>query len=416
VNEEYSEGGVCLALWKFLTVFLVFAALLFETKPVYTLAYTFMVLFFFSRRLQQSCADQLKVVRNASTTHLFPDDQATIEIRLENPSWLPFAWVSGVDGKPTALDGGKRDKWVTALPPRGMATASYQITAANRGVYVLGPLDISVGDFFGITTQSYRVEDYQTVVVYPTVCTLTDLALPSRLPFGHARAQQKIYPDPSRLGGVRPYEPGDPLRSIHWKATARERNLQVKQFEHTVTITTMILLNLDERDYDVHSFYVDTELAITTAASLAAHIIGLGEECGLASNGVFTRHAVDELDDSYRHDGVLRISPRKGYSHLMSIFTALAGVECQSSHGFSELIDDLGRHYSFGSLFLLVVPVDTGAIVDKALNLTKLGYQVQIFVVGTKVIHRHLLQQPAHASLQMFQVKQDTKLNFVQPR
>ena len=394
-----------MTLWKFLTVILVCAALLFETRPMYTCAYIFVVLFLLLRRLQQSSAERLKVTRNASTSYLFPEDQTRIDIRLENPSWLPLAWVSGVDGKPTALDTGQREKWVIALPSRGVAVTSYQITARNRGVYVLGPLDISVGDFFGITTQLFRIEDYQTIVVYPKVHTLTDLALPSRLPFGSARAQQKIYPDPSRLGGVRPYEPGDPLRTIHWKATARTRTLQVKQFEHTVTITTMIFLNLYERDYDVHSFYVHTESAISTAASLASYIINLGEECGLASNAVFTRHASYDVTDSYSSQGVLRIPPRRGYSHLKGILTALAGVECQSSHKFSDLIEDLGRQYSFGSLFLLVVPEDTKDIVDKAWSLTKLGYHVQIFVVGSKVNHPHLLQQPAHASMQMFQVK-----------
>ena len=130
-------------LWKFITVLLVCAALLFETRPVYTLAYIFVVLFLLLRRLQQFSAEQLKVHRQASTTYLFPEDEATIEIQLENPSWLPFAWVSGIDGKPTALDTGQRNKWVIALPPRGAAVTSYQITARSRGVYVLGPLDIS---------------------------------------------------------------------------------------------------------------------------------------------------------------------------------------------------------------------------------------------------------------------------------
>ena len=168
----------------------------------------------------------------------------------------------------------------------------------------------------------------------------------------------------------------------------------------------MIFLNLHAPDYDVHSFYVDTESAITTAASLASHIIKLGEECGLVSNAVFTRHASHEVTNTYSSPGVLRIPPRRGYSHLKSILTVLAGVECQTSQGFSDLIEDLGRQYSFGSLFLFVVPEDTESIVDKAWNLTKLGYQVRIFVVGSKVNHPHLLQQPAHSSMQMFQVKQ----------
>ena len=65
--------------------------------------------------------------------------------------------------------------------------------------------------------------------------------------------------------GVRPYKPGIP-KTVHWKATGRTGALQVKQYEHTITLNVMILLNMDEPDYDVHSWYSDKELAVQAAA------------------------------------------------------------------------------------------------------------------------------------------------------
>ena len=40
-------------------------------------------------------------------------------------------------------------------------------------------------------------------------------------PLGTAKATKGLYEEPSLFAGVRPYQPGDPMRRIHWKATAR---------------------------------------------------------------------------------------------------------------------------------------------------------------------------------------------------
>ena len=43
----------------------------------------------------------------------------------------------------------------------------------------------------------------------------------AQAPLGSARSRASLFTDPSRFAGVRRYEPGDPLRRIHWRATAR---------------------------------------------------------------------------------------------------------------------------------------------------------------------------------------------------
>jgi hypothetical protein len=45
--------------------------------------------------------------------------------------------------------------------------------------------------------------------------------LSSRRPIGEIRLAHRLFEDPTRMAGVRPYQQGDPLNRIHWRATAR---------------------------------------------------------------------------------------------------------------------------------------------------------------------------------------------------
>lgn len=399
-----------MATWQFITILTVGMALLWETRPAYTLAYLLLVLFFVLQRWQRKAVSKIIVRRQTRDNIFFPGDQGKVRIQVQNASYFPFSWVSIVDKIPQNLSAGsQREKQVFPLNSRSSYELSFNLRARNRGVYRLGPLDIFVGDFFGISTQKLLIEEFQTVIVYPEVHQLNDLALPSRLSFGNSKALEHINADPTRLAGVRSYQQGDPLRTLHWPATARVGTLQIKQFEHTVTTTCSVFLNLDQRDYEVSSFYVNTELAISTAASLVAHLLNRGEACGLFINGVLTEYLPDNKTNASLLQnglkGVLQIPARQGMAQLTQLLTVLAGVETQNDINFITLLQNHAQRTEFGSILIWIVPKDTSEVLTQAWYLVRKGRQVQIFVVGEQVTHPELLGQSPSSALQMFLVR-----------
>ena len=392
-----------MVLWKFLTLLAVGLALLWETRPAYALAYLSVLLFFAFQSGQKRLAAKIEVVRPLEEHFLFPGDQRAITLQVINPTLWPFAWISLADRIPRNLMTGQHaQRPVFSLSPRGSHDVSFQLTAHDRGVYRLGPLDLFVGDFFGIRTQKYQVQKGQTVVVYPRIHELGDLNLPSRLTFGSFQALQRMNPDPTRLAGLRRYQMGDPLRTIHWPATARTQSLQVKQFDHTVTATCVLFLNLYSEDYSVARFYVDTETAIAVAASLANHVIRRGESCGLVSNDVLAQHLPGDMATS-QGEGIVQLRARQGTGQLTQILTILAGVNTQDQKDFPSLLTECGHQLEGAAVLLWVVPRDTPDIVEHAWGFANRGRQVLIFVVE-EVRHQELLWRPPGSSLQVFAV------------
>ena len=389
--------------WKILTFLAICVALLWETRPAYTLAYLFLFLFLALPAWQRKRVKDVQVRRSSEEFYLFPGDSRSLGLQVTNPTRLSFAWFSVSDRIPASLRTGHApQKKVFALAPYAYHDIQFQITARERGVYRLGPLDVAVGDFFGIRTQQFQIDEEKTVIVFPNVHHLSELALPARLSLGNFKALQRINPDPTRLAGLRPYQDGDPLRHIHWPATARAQALQVKQFEHTVTATCVLFLDLHQKSYEVSRFYVHTELAITTAASLATEIIQRGEACGLVSNAALMEYLPDELN-SHQVQGRVQVPPRQGLAQLTQILTILAGVETQAEQDFLGLLRESTYRLGGATIFLWIVAKDTPEIVREAWTLVRQGRQIQIFVIG-EVLHPELLASPPGSSLQVFSV------------
>jgi uncharacterized protein (DUF58 family) len=398
------EGAMDLKLCRVFTILSVGVALLWETRPAYGLAYLGLLLFFALPSLQQKAMHRLIVEIPTETCYLFPGDKSSFTLKITNPTLWPFAWISLVPGIPADLMPGKAQRPVFALSPRSTGEVSFQVTARERGIYVLGPWGVFTGGLFGIRTRNLTVTQGKTIVVFPQIHDVGDVALARRHSFGAFAALQRINPDPTRLVGLRRYQEGDQLRSIHWPATAKTQFLQVKQYEHTVTATSILFLNLSKEDYSRSRWNGSAERAISVTASLVTYLINRGEACGLVSNADFVQHLPGDLLDS--HEGMVKLSPRQGTAQLTQVLTLLAGVRVQERKSFVQLLTECVHHYEGATMLLWVVPRDTPELVERARILVRRGRQVQIVVVE-EVCHPELLHRPPGSSLKVFSVSRE---------
>jgi uncharacterized protein (DUF58 family) len=131
------------------------------------------------------------------------------------------------------------------------------------------------------------------IVVYPTPVPIGDeLHL---LPTYAGRMTSVRRGVGQDLFSLRDYQPQDDLRHIDWKATARSRNLTVREF--TAEDERRITIVLDTRDLsDSHgeNFLQRFETGVVQAASLLKHFVDeraevrlmLGEEVGRYGSGL----------------------------------------------------------------------------------------------------------------------------------
>ena len=112
-------------------------------------------------------------------------------------------------------------RMIGMLRPGGSKSLFYQLHFQMRGYIQTGPLVLESGDLFGLHRRYRIATDPHYVLVYPRVVPLAGYDLVSRRPVGEIRLASRLYEDPTRISGVRLYQPGDPLNRVHWRATAR---------------------------------------------------------------------------------------------------------------------------------------------------------------------------------------------------
>lgn len=173
------------------------------------------------------------------------------------------------------------------LLPSGDDTVGleYRLRTPRRGVFDVGPLRISVTDPFGLARIDRVAGGARDLVVTPRVTPLEPAVGLLASVDGTVHAlQRRTRPNSDELI-AREYRYGDPLRRVHWAATARRGELMVRDEEQRGDPELRILLDTalggrashpggsrDAADALDPAF----ELGVELAASLGVHLLSRG--------------------------------------------------------------------------------------------------------------------------------------------
>lgn len=399
-------------LWRRGIWILLLAALFFKGKILYVLFYTLLLTYTLSQSLLNRGFNALQARRELSVERIFLGEEVDVKVKLENPTRIPLVWVLASDETTHQLNVTTAKRAVVSLGPRQRREWTYRVVGRQRGIHTLGPLHLEAGDAFGIAHLQGRAQILSPLVVYPRIHNIADLGLPSTLPFGDVQTAKRFFDDPAHTIGTREYQPGDPFKSVHWKVTARTGDLHVKEYQPTIAVDTVLFLNLNEPEYEVHLLDHYSELAIEVAASIGYDWVQKRQSVGLATNGSHPLEANEEtMPGGIRAiEQTIYIPPRKGGGGLMQILDVLATVQCAPATPFVQLVSRMTPRLNWGATLILITPVDSPELLALVFSLRRSGFNVIIVVVGFAPIHTEYLHRPPAAGITLYHVRSPSEL------
>jgi uncharacterized protein (DUF58 family) len=244
------------------------------------------------------CLHGVTYDRRLGATRAFWGDEVSLAVRVANHKPLPLSWLLAEDKLPERLpldgsgiveDSHARLRVLKLLPamlPFGRVLRRATIRCTARGTFEFGPVHLASGDLLGQASRDEMLPNVERLLVYPKLFELDIMAPESRRMVGPHSVDRVILADPSRTIGVRGYRPGDPLRHVEWRATARRQDLLVRQFEPTTDPAAAIFLNSDPptAEWDYYD-PPELEFCISLAASLARWLLDRRHPVGLFGNG-----------------------------------------------------------------------------------------------------------------------------------
>jgi uncharacterized protein (DUF58 family) len=170
------------------------------------------------------------------------------------------------DDAPPALGGPHRFA-LNGISGHGFSQTHYRLEAGTRGIHHLGPTRIHAIDRFGmvhrVTTAGHRDE----LIVHPRVVDLDPLVLSGASVgsgSGHLGARGAATDDVI----PRDYHPGDEVRRMDWKASARTGTLMVRSEENPWRSAVTILVDLREAAHSGREPVSSLDAALSMAASI----------------------------------------------------------------------------------------------------------------------------------------------------
>ncbi len=329
---------------------LLLAAAWFRQTAVVTLIGLTLATIAFSRLWSTLALRRVRCDRVLSARGLFTDEQLTITLRVSNQKPLPLPWLDVSQIVPPRLASSRADaasldstlSRTVSMPWYSRFTWREQLRAGHRGWYSLPPVTVVSGDILGLYPRVSEMAGYDHVAVYPRIHPVRRLAIRRTDASGELLGHTSLQEDPTRMRGVRDYQPLDGLRRIHWKATARHQQLMVKVYEPSAVSRLALVLVADSFDpaADEERF----ELAVSSMASVAHYCVEHQMQFGLLSNA--------RLGDGSGH---ARLSAGSGDAQMMALLEQLARVTGAASHSFEALSGELKLHAASGAALAMAV-------------------------------------------------------------
>jgi uncharacterized protein (DUF58 family) len=221
------------------------------------------------------------------------DAVATLEVSNRKP--LPLTWIDirvflgeGVD--PAKVAPGSPRDWIDcgfAMSGHERVVARLPLRVPARGAYAIGPVRLRAGDWLGFIQLERSINMRAEVIAYPAPLAVRDRTLPSLRPLAETATRRGLVPDPLRFRGVRPHQRGDARKEIHWKTSARLRELHTKLYEPATSLDSIFLVNV--ASYERYWIQADpdaAELVVSATAELLRHAHAAGRQVGLVTNGI----------------------------------------------------------------------------------------------------------------------------------
>ena len=189
--------------------------------------------------------------RDCRDRSIFLGDETVLSFYMENRKILPLPWIQWEMDWPEGLeerDNAGRERLVvtSSLLPFQRLKRRVRVQAKKRGYYVFKETRISIGDLLGLAKGELVDSQFDALSVYPQVEPLESLLPLAAFPQGNVSVRRWILPDAFQPIGARSYVPGDPIRNMDWKATARRGSLMVREFGYTAEPRLSILLHMGE--------------------------------------------------------------------------------------------------------------------------------------------------------------------------
>jgi uncharacterized protein (DUF58 family) len=368
----------------FLAILLLLAGVVLQAPVAVVLAVVILLLEVVRAVWRRNGLREVRYRRHLERDRITWGEEIDTTIEVWNRKGLPLAWLRADDaaspgvtvrerGLVIGYRGGRvlRNAWT--LAPFERVIRRFHVGAERRGVYELGPVDLSVGDLFAHEAAAAVRPGIDRFLVRPRTVPAAPLHRRDTVG-GTDRARFGLSEDPSRFAGVREYAPGDPVRRVHPRASARLGRPVVKVFEPSRDREVLLALDVQTRAGPAWETAIDpdeVESLFVIAASLARSLAAERAAVGLAAAGYHGAESRFAL-----------LAPSSAPGQVERILDLMARLSAHPSAPFEGLIARVLRTLRTGTTVVVLTSRDPAPYLAHLRRVAQAGCPVVVVASG----------------------------------
>lgn len=326
--------------------------------PLFSLLHLLYTISFFRYYLELS----EKIPRKGETVDL--------GVNVSNETILPFSYIEICLESNKAIPGFKADKITFWVESFSSIKATQKLCFKNRGEYELGIKSITYVDMLGIFRYTSKDNARVKITIMPRVYKLNALQSTNDLLSDNQTNIFNIYEDTTSFADLRKYKYGDSIKRIHWKMTAKQRDIMVKSFHGTSHEKVSILV-------DMKAPKVDEELRIVLEdRSIEATL----------SYGFSALHESLITEINYFDKDQLNVVQASSLAEFDRIFETLALKDFNASLGINELLQEFINNSSSAMTLVVIVSEINTDLLGEILKINSLGVKVNLFIGSENIL------------------------------
>jgi uncharacterized protein (DUF58 family) len=244
-------------------------------------------------------------------------------------------------------------------------TFELRLAATRFGGYVLGQLRLRARDPLGLFVYEQLLEKPAPLSVYPQPEVVRSLLPPLETQVFAGNQVARTKGEGIEFADLRPFAPGDRVRRINWRASARRASLWVTESRPERNADVILFLDsfTEARRIGGDGTF---ELGIRAAATLAAHYLERRDRVGIIGFG-----------------GIVSwLLPASGLAHLYRIVDALVQTEITLSYAWKDVDVIPPGTLSPKALVLAVSPLLDERATAALLDLRARGFDLAVIEVS----------------------------------
>ncbi len=324
--------------------------------------------------LYNSLAPRLvRVMREGQTIYANCNQDFQVTLIFRNVSPVPLYLMTVKDTLSSGIFAENSAEFKVSLRAFETKKIVYTAVGRSRGAYSAGPVMLNGQDPFGTYSFKRKIPSDLRIIVYPTVREL-DLPQKTGLPSGNIKVGNKLYEDLTRYSAIREYQPGDEMKRINWKASARMGKLFSMEYQPSIYFPVLVVVNLSEKDFPLRGKESQVNRITETAASLVFYAVRIKQAIGLVTTGIIP-------GEEQRPNAPVKA----GYGNAVNILEILARVQLDPDYvNFASFMVKAGVNIPNGTKIFVVSPPLKEEEAVQLMSQRRKGRHIELFEVTTR--------------------------------